>query len=204
LREPKPASPSDPVARGRALVQEKQCFGCHVIEGEGADVGPSLDIAASKLRYDYVRSYLKDPLKHGKLYRYMPYRMPQFNLKNDEIEAIVALFANIAKRDVNDPVQQVPSFDQAKVSQGQLLYFLKCTECHNMGSVIPTPEAKQQGPDLITVSDRLLYRWMPVWVNNPKQLYPAARMIDTNLTQQEIDAVVAFVWKTSVDAHNKK
>lgn len=204
LRRRKPAPPADPVAHGRNLVKEKQCFGCHVIEGQGADVGPSLDAAAAKLRYDYVKDFLKDPLKQGKIYGYMPYRMPQFNLKQDEIEAVVALFADIAKRDIKDPPEQIPAFDDGKVIQGKTLYFLKCTECHNMGTVIPTPVAKQQGPDLITVSDRILYKWMPVWVNNPKQVYSAARMVDTNLTPQEIEAVVSFVWKTSVEAHNKK
>ncbi|MGH9857714.1 MAG: c-type cytochrome, partial [Acidobacteriota bacterium] len=48
LRQPKPALAADRIARGRALVREKQCSGCHVIEGQGGDVGPSLDIAAAK------------------------------------------------------------------------------------------------------------------------------------------------------------
>jgi len=199
LRRPKPAPPADRVAHGRAIVNEKQCFACHIIEGKGADVGPSLDAAAIKLRYDWVRNFLKDPVKQGKIYYYMSYRMPHFNLKPQEIDSVVALFANIAKRSTQDPKPEIPRFEEAKLSQGKLIYFLKCTECHNMGTTIPTPEAKQQGPDLVQVSDRILYQWMPVWVNNPKQVYPQARMVDTNLTPQEVEAVQAFVWKTSAD-----
>lgn len=202
LRKPRPSPPADPVEHGRAIVNQRQCFGCHIIENKGADVGPSLDVAAAKLQYDWVRNFLKDPPKQGKIYYYMPYRMPQLNLKPDEIEAIVALFANLAKRSTHDSKMDIPQFEESKLSQGKLIYFLKCTECHNMGKVIPTPEAKQQGPDLIQVSNRILYQWMPVWVNNPKQVYPHARMVDTNLTPQEVEAVQEFVWKTSTD--NKK
>ncbi|HEY4491642.1 MAG TPA: c-type cytochrome, partial [Acidobacteriota bacterium] len=200
LRQPKPAPPQDPVARGREIVNQKQCFACHIIEGKGGDVGPSLDVAAAKLQYDWVRNFLKDPPKQGKLYYYMPYRMPQLNLKPDEIESVVALFASLAKRSTHDAKREIPQFEETRLSQGKLIYFLKCTECHNMGSVIPTPEAKQQGPDLIRVSDRILYQWMPLWVNNPKQVYPQARMVDTNLTPQEVEAVQSFVWKTSLDS----
>jgi cytochrome c oxidase cbb3-type subunit 2 len=203
LRKPAPPPPGDPVAYGRAIVNQKQCFACHVIEGKGGDVGPSLDVAAAKLQYTWARNFLKDPVKAGKIYYYMPYRMPHLNLKPEEIEAVVALFANIAKRSTQDPAPRMPQHDQAKLDQGKLIYFLKCTECHNMGNVIPTPVAKQQGPDLITVSDRILYEWMPVWVNNPKQVYPQARMVDTNLTPEEVEAVQAFVWKTSSDAGKK-
>jgi cytochrome c2 len=200
LRKPKPAPPSDPVEHGRAIVNEKQCFACHIIEGKGGDVGPSLDVAAEKLQYTWVRNFLKDPLKQGKIYYYMPYRMPHLQLKQEEIEAVVALFASIAKRPAQDTKQTIPHFEEAKLSQGTLIYFLKCTECHNMGTAIPTPEAKQQGPDLIAVSDRIRFEWMPVWVNNPKQVYPRARMVDTNLNPQEVEAVQAFVWKTSAEA----
>jgi hypothetical protein len=126
--------------------------------------------------------------------------MPNFHLKPNEIEAVVAFFANLAKRSTQDPKPQIPKFEESKLAQGKLLYFLKCTECHNMGTVVPTPEAKQQGPDLIHVSNRILYEWMPVWVNNPRRMYPQARMVDTNLSPQEVEAVQAFVWKTSSDS----
>jgi mono/diheme cytochrome c family protein len=193
LRKPTPAPPKDPVAHGREIVNQKQCFACHIIEGKGADVGPSLDVAAAKLQYNWVRNFLKDPPKQGKIYYYMQYRMPQLNLKQDEIESVVALFASLAKRSTQDTKPQIPHFEESKLSQGKLIYFLKCTECHNMNNVIPTPEAKQQGPDLIRVSDRIVYEWMPLWVNNPKQVYPQARMVDTNLTPQEVEAVQSFV-----------
>jgi len=200
LREPTPPMLADPVARGRAVVADRQCFSCHVIEGRGGDVGPSLDVAARKLRYDWVEGFLRDPPAYGKIYPYMPYRMPNLRLSDEEIEGVLSLFAQLAGRSYPAPAPAPVSIDTELLGDGQLLFFLKCTECHNMGEVIPIPEAKRQGPDLIDVSKRIHFEWIPTWVNNPQQVYPGTRMVDTNLTEAEIKAVTAWVWKTSVDA----
>ena len=200
LRKPKPPLPSDLVARGQQVVEDKQCFACHVINGKGGDVGPSLDVASQKLRWDWLRTFLEDPLKPGKIYPYMPYRMPPLGLTAPEIDGVVALLAKNAHRAVSETSPPTPTFDPKKVADGQLLYFLKCTECHNLGKVIPNPVAKQVGPDLINVTRRIELKWIPTWVNNPKSVYPNARMVDTNLTPSQIEAVTAFVWKTSADA----
>ena len=204
LQLPKELPPADPVAYGRRIVEERQCFACHVIEGRGGDVGPSLDVAAHKLRYDWVKQYLANPLAYGKLYHYMPYRMPRFDLQPDEIDAVISLFAKLADRKYPEPPPVAETIDPKQAAEGQLIYFIKCTECHNMGTVVPTPEAKQQGPDLINVSQRIRFEWISTWVNNPQRLYPGARMVNTNLSDEEIEAVRGFVWKTSVDALAKQ
>ena len=200
LRAPAAPVPTDAVAYGRRIVQERQCSACHVIEGRGGDVGPNLDVSATKLHYNWVREFLADPLSFGKVYPYMPYRMPNLNLSAAEIDAIVALFAQIARRPLPEPPDPPARIDESRIADGTLLYFLKCTECHNLGTVVPTPEAKRQGPDLINVSRRLRFEFIRGWVNNPRSINPLARMVDTNLTPEEIEAVTAFVWKTSTEA----
>jgi cytochrome c oxidase cbb3-type subunit 2 len=200
MRAPKEALPSDPLAAGRRVIEEKQCNGCHVIEGRGGRVGPSLDIAAAKLRYDWARDFLGAPRKAGKIYPYTPYRMPDLGLTPKEIDGVLAVFANTAHRTYPEPPAAAVHVDDSKVAAGQLTYFLKCTECHNMGNVIPTPEAKRQGPDLIDVSRRMEFDWIATWVKNPREIYPDARMVDTNLTAEQIEEVRAFIWKTSVEA----
>lgn len=203
LRAAPEAPPSDPVEYGRRVVQEKQCTGCHVIEGKGARVGPSLDTSAQKLQYAWAKGFLKNPRSYGKIYPYIPYRMPDLGLKDAEIDAVLALLAKIANRPYPDQPEAPVALDAAKVKDGGLLYFLKCTECHNMGTVIPNPEAKRQGPDLIEVSKRMRFEFMPRWVKAPQDVNPDARMVDTNLTPEQIEAVTQFVWKTSVDNAGK-
>jgi cytochrome c2 len=199
LRIPKEPPPSDPVAYGRRVVQEKQCFACHVIEGKGARVGPSLDVSAGKLRFEWAKSFLKNPRAQGKIYPYITYRMPDLRLADQEVDAVLALLAKISKRSYPEAPQPAVVIDESKVAEGQLLYFLKCTECHNIGKVIPTPLAKQQGPDVVNVSQRMLFQWIPLWIKSPQQVYPDTAMVDTNLTESQVEAVRAFIWKTSVE-----
>ncbi|MFO0982495.1 MAG: c-type cytochrome [Planctomycetota bacterium] len=202
LRRPADAWPSDLIEVGRRVVQEKTCFGCHVIEGKGAKVGPSLDVSAQKLRFDWVKGFLADPRTYGKVYPYLPYRMPDLKLQPREIEGICALFAKVAGRSYPEADEAATvKLDQA--NDGMLLYFLKCTECHNLGTVVPTPEAKRQGPDLINVTKRMRFEFIPTWVNNPQAIYPGTAMVNTNLTREQIDAVTAFIWKTSTEAQTR-
>jgi mono/diheme cytochrome c family protein len=206
LKAAAPTPPADRVAYGRQVVEQRMCFACHVIEGRGGRVGPSLDVSLQKLRRPWIREFLKDPRAQGKLYPFTPYRMPDLKLTPPEIDAVVALFDSlagpqvVAATEAPAPAQFAPEL----VARGQLLYFLKCTECHNLGSVVQTPEAKRQGPDLIHVTQRLRYDWIPSWVKNPVAVYPGAAMVDTNLGDDEIEAVRAFLWKTSGGATPKQ
>jgi cytochrome c2 len=126
--------------------------------------------------------------------------MPDLGLTAKEIEGVLAVFANVAHRPYPEPAPREIVIDESKVAAGQLIYFLKCTECHNMGNVIPLPEAKRQGPDLIEISRRMQFDWIATWVKNPQEVYPDTRMVNTNLTAEQVEEVRAFIWKTSVDA----
>jgi len=203
LPAPPAAPPSDPVAHGRQVVEDKQCFACHVIEGRGGLVGPNLDVSAKKLHFAWIKEFLADPRATGRIYPFRPYRMPDLGLEADEIEALLALLAEVAGRDYPETPEPMPEIDPEVATGGTLFYVIKCAECHNLGTVIPTPLAKQQGPDLINVSKRLRFEWIPEWIANPLAVYPGTAMVDTNLTDEEIEGVRAFLWKTSSEAGSR-
>jgi cytochrome c oxidase cbb3-type subunit 2 len=201
LAAPKVEAPvTDPVERGRRVVETRGCFACHVIEGRGGKVGPSLDVSAQKLETAWVKEFLSGPRRHGKLYGYMPYRMPDLGLTPEEIDGVLALFAKTAGRAYPEAAPAAPQVDAARVPAGQLLYALKCAECHNLGTIIPLYEAKRQGPDLIKVAGRVRYDWVPGWVADPKAILPDSRMVKTNLTADEIESIRAFLWTVSAPA----
>lgn len=200
LRAPKEPTPGDKVEWGKRVVEEKHCASCHIVEHQGGQVGPSLDVIGAKLRFDWAKAFLADPPSQGKIYPYTPYRMPNLGLSPDEIDAVLAYLASNAHRSYPEPEPPLPTFDADTIGKGKLIYFLRCTECHNLGAVIPTPVAKQQGPDLINLSKRLRFEFVGPWVKNPKELNPYTRMIVTNLTPEEVTQVSAFVWSTSVEA----
>lgn len=71
---------------GRALIQQYGCRGCHVVEGEGGTIGPSLDGILSRRPESWVRQQIADPRANNP--RTV---MPQLNLSDPEIDAIIDL-----------------------------------------------------------------------------------------------------------------
>lgn len=203
----KAPAPQDPVERGRLVVETHRCDGCHVIEGKGGRVGPSLDVAAQKLQYAWAREFLANPRPYGKIYPYIPYRMPHLDLAATEIDDVLSLFAKIADRPYPEPAgagRPKLSVPPERVNEGLLIYAVKCAECHNLGNVVWQPEAKRQGPELIELTNRVRYDWIADWVEDPKAISPHTPMIDTNLTREEIEKVRDFLWTVSTDVQEKE
>jgi cytochrome c oxidase cbb3-type subunit 2 len=200
---PAPAPlPQDPIKAGRAVAVKYGCRGCHVLDdGKGGEVGPDLRVSGQKLGSDWVRAFVAAPRDVGKIYPWRPWRMPHLGLSEDECAAVTRYLAAMGRRkeapaEVPDPA----TFAAARVEEGKNLYLLRCTECHNLGTVIETPPAKQQGPDLIRVAGRVDYAWARKWIIDPKKIDPKTKMTVPGLTPEQVDSVRMFVWKTSLDA----
>jgi len=94
----------------------------------------------------------------------------------------------------------VASLAKEKLAEGQLLFMLRCTECHNLGKVIESPPIKWQGPDLIRVAGRVDYDFARRWILDPHKIEPQTKMVVPGLSPEQVDAVSAFVWKASIEA----
>ena len=75
---------------GRSLVADIGCQGCHQIGNDGGRFGPSLNNVVSRQGEDFVHSKLEDP---G--FDTNNSRMPNFDLSNEEISAIVAYLTTL-------------------------------------------------------------------------------------------------------------
>ena len=118
-----------------------------------------------------------------------------------EADAAAKYLAAMGKRKPGPASKpEASSFVKAKLDEGPLLFMLRCTECHTLGHVIETPPIKQQGPDLINVADRVDYAFARRWILDPKKVDPNTKMTVPGLTQEQVDAVRMFVWKTSMEA----
>lgn len=78
------------IARGRDLIGQRACLGCHVIGRQGAQVGPTLNGIAERRDTDFLRRKLADPTVDK-----ATSMMPNFGLSDDEIEAILAYLASL-------------------------------------------------------------------------------------------------------------
>jgi mono/diheme cytochrome c family protein len=99
------------VERGRRLVRDKNCFGCHIIQGEGGEIRkfqgeegkayypPILDGQGARTQPDWLFKFLADPvLGAGRgarafLRPWMKARMPTFGFTQQQLNDIVAYFA---------------------------------------------------------------------------------------------------------------
>ena len=81
----KPVDLADAVGTGSLLVAQYECHRCHLIDGEGRAKGPNLAGVTKRLDIVSLRLWLRDP-------RGIKWRtpMPNFQLSDSEIEAIVA------------------------------------------------------------------------------------------------------------------
>jgi mono/diheme cytochrome c family protein len=197
-----PPRPADAIEAGRQIAAKYSCRGCHVLDdGVGGSVGPDLRVSAQKLHPEWVRTFLTSTREYGKVYPWRPWRMPKLPLSDDEITALTRYIAAMGHREVAPvPLPDVAKFPAATVEEGKNLYILRCTECHNLGNVIPTIPIKQQGPDLIRVAHRIDFEWAKRWITDPKKVDPNTKMTVPALTPEQVEAVRMFVWKTSIEA----
>jgi cytochrome c oxidase cbb3-type subunit 2 len=194
--------PKDPIEAGRRVAAKYSCRGCHVLDdGNGGNVGPDLRVSGQKLASEWVRTFLKNPRAYGKIYPWRVHRMPYLGLNDEEVATMTSYLATMGKKPEGPLKLPDPkSFPQAKLNEGQLLYMVRCTECHNLGKVVETPPIKRQGPDLIRVDDRIDYEWAKEWITNPKKIDPKTNMVVPGLTPEQVDAVRMFVWKSAIEA----
>jgi cytochrome c oxidase cbb3-type subunit 2 len=194
--------PADPIQAGRALAAKYSCRACHVLDdGKGGTAGPDLRVSGQKLDSNWVRAFVMAPREKGKIYPWRVARMPHLGLSPEEADAAAKYLAAMGKRKPGPAGKPDPStFVKAKLDEGQLLFMLRCTECHTLGHVIETPPIKQQGPDLINVAERVDYGFARRWILDPKKVDPNTKMTVPGLTPEMVDAVRMFVWKTSMEA----
>lgn len=88
-----PSSDSATVTKGRALIGQFACVGCHVVAGAGGQLGPSLNGVMKRRNAAFVRQKLADPT-----FDKSTSMMPNFGLSQKQIEAIVAYLATLGTR----------------------------------------------------------------------------------------------------------
>ncbi len=60
-------------------------------------------------------------------------------------------------------------------------------------------EVKKPGPNLKEVRAKLRPEWIPVWIQNPQAFRPGTKMPQFRLSEDEIQAISAFVWQSGID-----
>lgn len=180
--------PDPDVMEGRMLVAEKNCKGCHIIEGLGGDIRatfqenvqwpPNLNTQGQKTQPEWLRAFLKDPSAIKPRW-WMDTRMPTFHFTEKQITSIGKYFARLDKVDWGWIDAEVETTPQNLAAGKQLFEEGQCTKCHPT-AVGSNASAERTGvaPNLTLTHDRLRPDWVARWITGPGLIDPTTRMPD--------------------------
>jgi mono/diheme cytochrome c family protein len=176
---------TDAVSQGRLLIAEKNCKGCHIIEGAGSDIRttlaqalipPNLATEGAKTQPLWLHSFLKDP-SIVRLRPWLTARMPTFHFTEQQAATIERYFSAVDKVDYPFISTDIDT-DNEKLRVGADLFTkLQCSSCHPTSNVVPAGKAPEDlAPNLLLASQRLRPEWVLRWLSDPQKIVPGTRM----------------------------
>jgi cytochrome c2 len=173
------------VAEGRQLIAEKNCRGCHMVEGAGGDIRPTkeqaqwppnLNTEGFKTQPPWLHPFLKDP-STVKLRPWLTARMPTFHLTEQQAGTLERYFSALDKVDypyINTDIDTDP--ETLKVG-AELFMKLQCQSCHPTSNALPPGKAPEDlAPNLQLAHQRLRPDWVLQWIADPQKIFPGTRM----------------------------
>lgn len=182
---------ADELNKGKRMVYELGCFGCHEIRGYETleRIGPNLNRLSHKLQPNFVYGWLRN----NKEFR--PHtRMPNPLYTEREALATTAYLYSIK----DDSWKPAPQTLAGNAERGEaLMETVGCKGCH-----VVEPEDRDRrtdgrsydiGPDLSTVALKATEEWLYDWVKNPKHFAPETQMPNLRLSDQEAADIAAYL-----------
>ncbi len=216
------------IENGRHLIQELNCLGCHINEGDGGAIRrtmdedktflfpPSLQGVGLKVRPTWLQAFLREPGKHP--YRYwMEARMPTYGFTDDEINTLTQYFALRDKQPYPfelDTMETVSPSPQMAEIGGKIVEKAGCMSCHAVRELEKAREAGNPAINLGQVKDRMRPKGIVPWLTDPNAVTPGVNMpafwphdgasplpdfLEGN-SEKQIEAVAAFLKSHSASA----
>lgn len=166
------------LSAGRSLMARAGCYGCHKVPGQEtwASQAPDLNGLAVKTSPEWLKAWLKSPaaLRPGTL-------MPDFKLRDEEIDALVAFLWTVPPADQAAPVSQ-EALPPGDGSRGRILFGQsRCVSCH-------TIEGRGNGsaPELSGIGSAVTREWLVAFLGDPHSFQPTTRMPRYSFTRQDL------------------
>lgn len=195
--------------KGRKLIKNYGCFGCHEIKGfeNESKIGVELTSFGSKsvelLDFGVVKdlekswlSWTMAKLKNPRQFR-DGMRMPKFSLTDEDFEALVCLLKSFKERTV--PVKYfvkattVGYEPQGKF--GKIVKDLNCLVCHRIKD-----KGANFAPELTYEGSRVKREWLEDFLRAPDMLRPLLKQMPRfNLSEEEIKIVADYITLVLVD-----
>ena len=175
---------NEALSQGRLLVAEKNCKGCHIIEGAGGDIRPTIaeqafwppDLATEGFKTQplWLHSFVKEPTP---LRPWLSARMPTFHFTEEEAATIGRYFSAVDKVPYPFITTEIATTQTSLTNGADLFQKLQCASCHPTSNVIPPGKtAADLAPNLQIAQERLRPDWVLRWLLDPQKVVPGTRM----------------------------
>lgn len=185
-----PLTPQESIVlAGEELLAQYNCLGCHSIRGEGGTLAPQLTYEGSKVKAEWLASFLKEPT----LIRYhLQARMPNFHLSDAQVQRLVDYIMTDLRDEERTPIGYMAKLQitPAMIEEGRKLFWetYPCYTCHRIGD-----QGTNIGPNLTHIASRLDPDWMFSWLKNPQAWEPTTIMPNLGLSDESAAAIVAYL-----------
>src|SRR5207245_8476311 len=145
------AKTTQAIAVGRSLIAEKNCRGCHIVEGAGGDIRPTkeqaqwppnLNTEGAKTQPQWLHPFLKDP-SMVKLRPWLSARMPTFHFNEQQAATIERYFSALDKVDYPFISTDIDTDSERLAVGAELFTKLQCASCHPTSNAIPPGKAPE-------------------------------------------------------------
>ena len=208
------------LTRGRQLLAELNCQGCHRLQGIERPVmlGPDLTNIGTKVSREWIYKWLKEPrtiidkdgnvVVNGYETEEEP-RMPKFRLTETELRAFSAYLSVQRAKPVAPPKIEARvlaswSKNPELISQGEVRFRqMFCSTCHSL-AVTRAGETKliggDIGPELTKVGSKVNPDWLITWLRDPQGQLPHARMPRYGWTDEDLYKVTQYILNRLTDS----
>lgn len=180
------------LTRGRIIIRDKGCTGCHDIGEffEDEPRGPDLAGLGNKVRRGWLFHWLKDPQEYLK-----NSRMPTFKFTDEEILNLVEYLMSLDHKDSPPHIINQKASDAGDESRGKrLISESRCISCHSIKG-----RGGKLSAELERVGDKVREEWLPNFLRNVHYYQPAKIMLEYNFTDQDALDIAAYIFEDYSD-----
>lgn len=170
------------LARGRAILAERNCTACHELPGyDAAEVrAPRLDGLSQKVSPAWLRAWLKQPRAY-----FAKTRMGEFRLSDRDTEALTAFLLGQPEAGAPDAVD----WSRADAEKGgEVFRRSRCVTCHAVNG-----RGGTLGPELTHVGAKASREWLYSWIRDPHRLQPKTLMPRFRFRDDEVRDLAAYL-----------
>ena len=207
---------ADNIARGKRLVIDKGCLGCHKYRGRGGALGPDITHVGDKTVHDFDFRHVKGERSVGN-WMFAHFKsptavvpntlMPELGLTDDEARDLGAYMVSLKRKSAPAAYTPLPRRVDDTPVRGETLYRAYCSACHGIDGVgaivrdaatdgaidrprvLITPSLRNVDTLGVASDDYLRY----IIEHGRRGTSMPAWKTDGSLTEDEIELVVGYI-----------